>query len=127
MNEPDFGFFGITFKPADLSVRRFGFDELDAELAADDAFSWIDIESPDIGKLNEILARWKIDLALVNRFNEPEVLPRLVERPDCLAFYLYEVVDPERHLDTSHGLTGTPRRRACRSTHRSWSATTRRE
>lgn len=105
MRQPDFLFHGVSFNPADTSVRQFTYDELDRELADDAYFSWIDVESSDIERLNEVLRRWKIDLTLVNRFNEPEVLPRIVERPDCLAFYLYEIVDPERHLDTSRGLT----------------------
>ena len=41
---------------------------------------------------------------LASHFDEPEILPRIVERPECLAFYLYGVVDPEEHLDTSRTL-----------------------
>ena len=51
-----------------------------------------------------MLRRLGVDVLLTSRFEEPEVLPRIVDRPDCLGFYLYEVEDPERHLDTSHGL-----------------------
>jgi len=51
-----------------------------------------------------VLRRLGVDVLLTSRFEEPEVLPRIVDRPDCLGFYLYEVEDPERHLDTSHGL-----------------------
>ncbi|MGH9457671.1 MAG: magnesium transporter CorA family protein [Thermoanaerobaculia bacterium] len=105
MPQTDSLFHGVSFDPAATTVRRFGFEQLDRELEDQNVFSWIDIESPDIERLNEVLRRWQIDLLLVNRFNEPEVLPRIVERPDCLAFYLYEVIDPERHLDTSHGLS----------------------
>ena len=60
--------------------------------------------SAGIGALNELLRRWEIDLVLTSHFDEPEILPRIVERPDCLAFYLYEVVDPEQHLDTTRTL-----------------------
>jgi magnesium transporter len=101
----EFQFHGVTFNPAGTTVHTFTHEELDRELATEGAFSWIDIQSPDISHLNEVLRRWEIDLILVNQFNEPEVLPRIVERSDCLAFYLYEVIDPERYLDTSHGLT----------------------
>lgn len=105
MNAADLQFHGVSFNPADLSVHDFAYDQLDEELQETGIFSWIDIQSPDISRLNEVLRRWEIDLILVNQFNEPEVLPRIVERPDCLAFYLYEVVDPESHLDTSRELT----------------------
>jgi magnesium transporter len=98
-------FYGISFDPSNLSSRSFDAAEIDQELADEQVFSWIDVEGSDIEALNEVLRRLEIDLILVNRFREPEVLPRIVERPDCLAFYLYEVVDPERHLDTSQGLT----------------------
>ncbi|HUP46218.1 MAG TPA: CorA family divalent cation transporter [Thermoanaerobaculia bacterium] len=105
MSDPDFLFHGVTFNPADTSVRRFTYEELDQELEGEGVFSWIDIQSADIHRLNEVLRRWEIDLILVNQFNEPEVLPRIVERSDCLAFYLYEIVEPERHLDTSREMT----------------------
>ncbi len=106
MSDGDFLFHGVAFNPATVTVREFTFEDLDRELNDEKvAFSWIDIQSSDINRLNDVLRRWEIDLTLVNRFNEPEVLPRIVERPDCLAFYLYEVVDPEHHLDTSHGMT----------------------
>jgi len=52
-----------------------------------------------------VLRRLDIDLVLVSHFDTPEVLPRIVERPDCLAFYLYEIEEPERHLDTSRELS----------------------
>jgi magnesium transporter len=97
-------FHGVSFNPHNLETRRFGHDDLERELADDSVFSWIDIESPDIFHLNDILQRMKIDLTLVSRFDAPEILPRIVERPDCLAFYLYEIADPEQHLDTSRGL-----------------------
>jgi magnesium transporter len=105
LQKPDVLFHGVSFNPGQTTVREFTIDELDRELADRDIFSWIDIESPDIEKLNDVLRRWQIDLALVNYFNQPEVLPRIVERPDCLAFYLYEVIDPEGHLDTAQGLS----------------------
>lgn len=98
-------FYGVSFNPETRAVRTFEQNQLDAELQDPDVFSWIDVEGPDIGALNEILRRVEIDLVLVSHFQEPEILPRIVERQDSLAFYLYEIVNPERHLDTSHGLT----------------------
>lgn len=97
-------FHGVSFDPKSQQVRLFGRGELAAELADPDVFSWIDVEAPSIEVLNDILRQLEIDLVLISHFDEPEILPRLVERPDCLAFYLYEVFDPEKHLDTSHEL-----------------------
>jgi magnesium transporter len=97
-------FHGVSFNPKEHTTRVFGREDLDHELGDPKVFSWIDIQAPDIAELNEVLRRWKIDLVLVSHFEAPEVLPRIVERKDCLAFYLYEVENPERHLDTGHGL-----------------------
>jgi magnesium transporter len=97
-------FHGVSFNPAQHTTHVFGREHLDRELRDPAVFSWIDIQAPDIAELNEVLRRWNIDLVLASHFDAPEVLPRIVERPDCLAFYLYEVENPERHLDTGHGL-----------------------
>jgi magnesium transporter len=102
----DVVFHGVSFNPTERSTRVFGRADLDRELADPAVFSWIDVQGPSISVLNEVLRRWNIDLRLVSHFDEPEVLPRIVERPDCLAFYLYEVADPESHLSTTQGLTG---------------------
>jgi magnesium transporter len=104
-SRPDDVFFGMSFNPKDHSTRAFRKEDLDRELQEPAVFSWIDVQGPDIASLNEVLRRWDIDLVLTSHFAAPEVLPRIVERTDCLAFYLYEVEDPERHLDTSHGLS----------------------
>ena len=98
-------FHGVSFDPRQQTSHSFGREALDDELANADVFSWIDIQGPDIKALNDVLRRLDIDLVLVSHFDTPEVLPRIVERPDCLAFYLYEIEDPERHLDTSRELS----------------------
>ena len=103
-NAADATVHGFSFNPVDRTCRRFGAADLDRELADDAVFSWIDVEASDIRVLNELLRRWDVDLVLTSHFDEPEVLPRLVERSECLAFHLYEVVDPEGHLDTSRTL-----------------------
>lgn len=97
-------FYGISFDPTDRTSRRFGPEDLDRELRDPAVFSWIDLHAGDIKVLNDLLRRWDIDLVLSSHFAEPEILPRIVERPDCLAFYLYEVLDAEQHLDTSRTL-----------------------
>jgi magnesium transporter len=99
---PGLVFHGVSFDPVKHSVRPFDLDGFDAELQDPDVFSWVDIEAPDIAPMNEVLRRMDIDLVLVSHFDRPEVLPRIAERSDCLAFYLYPIYEPERHLDTSH-------------------------
>jgi magnesium/cobalt transport protein CorA len=99
------GFYGISFNTKDRTTRNFSQKELEKELKDPNVFSWIDIQAPDISSLNDVLRSLGIDLVLVGYFDQPEVLPRIVERPDCLAFYLYEVFKPEHHLDTTHGLS----------------------
>ena len=99
------GFYGISFNTKDRTTRNFSQKELEQELKDPNVFSWIDIQAPDISSLNDVLRSLDIDLILVGHFDQPEILPRIVERPDCLAFYLYEVFKPERHLDTTHGLS----------------------
>lgn len=94
-------FHGVSFHPASRTSRVFERTSLDAELHRADAFPWIDVQGPDISALNDVLTLYGIDLVLVSHFDKPEVLPRIVERPDCLAFYLYEIETPEEHLDTS--------------------------
>jgi len=97
-------FHGVSFDAEARTCRTFGREDLERELRDPSVFSWIDLQAPDIGPLNELLRRWEIDLVLSSHFDEPEILPRIVERSDCLAFYLYEVVDPELHLDTTRTL-----------------------
>jgi magnesium transporter len=99
---PGLVFHGVSFDPATHAVRAFDLAGFDAELQDPDVFSWVDIQAPDIAPMNEVLRRMDIDLVLVSHFDRPEVLPRIVERPDCLAFYLYPIYEPERHLDTTH-------------------------
>lgn len=96
--------FCYSFHRETKATRIFDLAALETELKDPRVFSWIDIEGQDIGALNAVLGRLGIDLKLVSHFEAPEILPRIVERADCLAFYLYEVEDPELHLDTSHGL-----------------------
>ena len=93
-------FYGMSFNPSDRSTRAFGRDGLDHELADPGVFSWVDIEGPEIGPMNDVMRKMGIDLVLVSHFDQPEVLPRIVERSDCLAFYLYPIYAPERYLDT---------------------------
>ncbi|HEY7142384.1 MAG TPA: CorA family divalent cation transporter [Methylomirabilota bacterium] len=102
---PGLVFHGISFDPSDHKVRPFDLAGFDAELRDPVVFSWIDIQAPDITPMNEVLRRMDIDLVLVSHFDRPEVLPRIVERSDCLAYYLYPIYEPERHLDTAQTIT----------------------
>jgi magnesium transporter len=101
---PDLVFHGISFDPSNHTVRSFDLAGFDAELQDPGVFSWIDIQAPDITPMNEVLRRMDIDLVLVSHFDRPELLPRIVERSDCLAFYLYPIYEPERHLDTAQSI-----------------------
>jgi magnesium transporter len=98
-------FYGVSFNTKDRTTRTFHPEEFVRELQDTDTFSWIDIEATDIGALNQVLLQIDLDLVLVGNFHRPEVLPRIVMHPNCVAFYLYVVVNPEQHLDTSHKLT----------------------
>src|SRR3990172_11069884 len=100
----DIDFHGISFNAATRAVRTFSQDQLQHELKDPDVFSWIDIQGPAIEPLNEVLKSLNIDLVLTSYFETPEVLPRIVEHPNCVAFYIYEVLTPDKHLDTSLGL-----------------------
>ncbi len=102
---PGMVFHGVSFDPESHAVRAFRREDLDRERLDPRVFSWIDVQAADITALNDVLRGWNIDLVLTSHFDAPEILPRIVERPDCLAFYLYEIEEPERHLDTAHGLT----------------------
>src|SRR5262245_36521436 len=101
---PGITFHGISFCPADHTIREFQLDQLDDELYDRSVFSWIDIQADSVAPFNEVLEHAGLDLTLGQHFDAPEVLPRIVERNNCLAFNLYEIEDPERHLDTSHGI-----------------------
>ena len=101
---PGLIFHGVSFDPVKHTVRAFDLSGFEAELQDPDVFSWVDIQAPDIAPMNEVLRRMDIDLVLVSHFDRPEVLPRIAERSDCLAFYLYPIYEPERHLDTAHAI-----------------------
>ena len=98
-------FYGVSFSRSDKSVHRFSREELDRHLLDESVFSWIDVQGGDIGVLNDLLVKLELNLRLVSHFDDPEILPRIVERSEALAFYLYEVEDPERHLDTRRGIS----------------------
>ncbi len=101
---PGLVFHGVSFDPVKHTVRTFDLGGFDAELQDPDVFSWVDIQAPDIAPMNEVLRRMDIDLVLVSHFDRPEVLPRIVERSDCLGFYLYPIYEPESHLDTTRSI-----------------------
>jgi magnesium transporter len=105
MATEDPNFYGVSFSRSNKSVRRFSRDDLDRELLDEDVFSWIDVQGGDISVLNDLLVKLELNLRLVSHFDDPEILPRIVERTEALSFYLYEVEDPERHLDTRRGIS----------------------
>ena len=105
MTTAESSFHGVSFSRADKSVRRFSREDLDRELLDEGVFSWLDVQGGDIAVLNELLRKLELNLRLVSHFDDPEILPRIVERAEALAFYLYEVEDPEKHLDTRRGIS----------------------
>src|SRR5690348_14658019 len=90
---PGVTFHGVSFRPHDHSIREFTHAELDRELKDREVFSWIDLQADTVAPLNEVLAHFGIDLTLGVHFDAPEVLPRIHEHPNCLAFNLYEIED----------------------------------
>ena len=78
---PETTFHGVCFDPRDRTSRLFGREELEAVLADDPVFCWIDLQGPNIEALNELLRIRHIDLKLASHFDAPEILPRIVERP----------------------------------------------
>ena len=105
MTTDESSFHGVSFSRTDKKIRSFSREGLDAELLDEGVFSWIDVQGGDIGVLNDLLTKLELNLRMVSHFDDPEILPRIVERPEALAFYLYEVEDPERHLDTRRGIS----------------------
>lgn len=97
--------YAVSFNLHDRSARTIDLKDIERELSDPDVLSWIDIQSPDIDLLNEVLSRLGIDLVLLSHFDEPEILPHIIEHPDTLSFYLYEIANPRQHLDTTQGLS----------------------
>lgn len=102
--DPDAVVYAVSFNREDKTTRRFDIADLETQIADLEVMSWIDVQSEDISALNGVLAQLGVDLVMVSHFDEREILPRIIERNNCLAFYLYEIANPEMHLDTSHGL-----------------------
>jgi magnesium transporter len=105
MPASDTSFYGVSFSRVGKSIRHFSHADLGRELLDEGVFSWIDVQAGDISVLNDLLLKLELNLRLVSHFDDPEILPRIVERSESLAFYLYEVEDPERHLDTRRGIS----------------------
>lgn len=100
----DARFHGVSFCPRTRAVRTFDEAGLAAELADPEYFSWIDLESPDTGRLHAVLDRLGVDRNVARRLGTPEILPWIVELPNCVAYRLYEIDHPEDHLDASGGV-----------------------
>lgn len=103
-NEKIFEFHGVSYNPLNKESIAFELADLDQYKQKEDSFCWIDIYSHDISDLYDVLQRFNNDLSLEDHFEEPEILPRILEREDSLVFFLYEAINPDRHLDTSQAL-----------------------
>lgn len=100
----DAGCYAVSFHRQHKTAHIFALEGLEHELADADVISWIDIQGNDMALPNQLLSRLGIDLELIDHFDEPEVLPRIIEHRGSLSFYLHEVENPDQHLDTSHGI-----------------------
>jgi magnesium transporter len=98
------GFRAWSFDPAGKTVRPFRRDGLAAELASRSTFAWIDLQTPGVAALRALLAEMGLDDAPCRGFDTTEILPRIEEQERYVSFHLFEIEDPERHLDTSKGL-----------------------
>lgn len=98
-------FHGINFYSKSKEAAEFDINMLGKLAELEDSFCWIDIQSKDINDLYHCLSFFNNNLNLGRHFDEPEILPRIIERDDCLVFFLYEIMNPEKHLDTSHELS----------------------
>ncbi|MFO0980160.1 MAG: CorA family divalent cation transporter [Planctomycetota bacterium] len=103
--ENDLQVHAIRFDLAARSSQTFGLDQLEQEIAGASVFVWVDLQGREIDDLHRVLRRLRVVLPPVAAFDRAEVLPRIVEQADCLSFDLYEVEDPELHLDTTRGLS----------------------
>ena len=99
-------FHGISFRLRDHAIQEFGEAGLPSVQTDPEVFSWIDLESSDLAPLLGLLDYLKIDKEVADHLNAPEILPRIVERPNCVAFCLYEIGHPGVHLETSAGVRG---------------------
>jgi Mg2+ and Co2+ transporter CorA len=105
MSESDTLFHGVRFDPRDRSSRTFGRESWSRSWPTTPCSAGSTCRAPDrVAQRAAAPARDRPQAGQPLR--RAEILPRIVERTDCLAFYLYEVEDPERHLDTGQGLAG---------------------
>jgi len=98
---------GVTARGFCLTERTVvpvSLDTLDRWRAAPGVFVWIDVEAPTVDALNNLLPALGLDLVLGRHIDDPALLPRIVEHAECLACYVYEVADPDRHLHIANGL-----------------------
>lgn len=98
-------FHGINFHTATKQATEFNAQQINEAKSKENTFCWIDIQSKNIDDFYHCLAHFDNALDLHQDFERPEILPRISEKEDCFVFFLYEITDPEKHLDTSHALT----------------------
>jgi magnesium transporter len=94
----------IRFRTTDRTICDVALAEVAGFVTQMSGFVWVDIRSPDVTPLNEVLRRLGTDLSVGRHYDYPAILPRVFEHRDCLVCYVYEVSDPDRHLQISNGL-----------------------
>ncbi|PTQ89024.1 magnesium transporter CorA family protein [Agitococcus lubricus] len=94
----------VAFERTDKTTHCFHVDNLSQELAQPNQLFWLDVQSPDIHRLNTLLEQLGATPLTSHHFDEPEILPHIAETKECLSFYLYEIANPNQHLNTENGI-----------------------
>jgi len=94
----------IQYRMHDRTLCTLPPEDIVLAVSEDRCFVWIDIQAPTVQPLNALLQTLGTELSVGKHFDYPAILPRVFEHPDCLVCYLYEVSDPDRHLNISSGL-----------------------
>jgi magnesium transporter len=94
----------IQYRMHDRTLCTPAPEDLVPAVSEDRCFVWVDIQAPTVQPLNALLQTLGTELSVGKHFDYPAILPRVFEHPDCLVCYLYEVSDPDRHLNISSGL-----------------------
>lgn len=95
----------VLFDRADKSTRTLALAELPEALRTGDTFAWVDVHGTDLPEFVAVARSLGIEVRPQDHFGRPEILPICVERPDHFSFFMYEIVHPERHLGTTHGVS----------------------
>lgn len=94
----------IHFAPETKETELIDGDRLHELWERSSGFFWIDINSPDISPVNEILAHLQVNAQWTDHFESPEILPHLHDTPSAISFYIYHIEHAESLGDTSRDI-----------------------